>query len=247
MELLALIGSCYASLRPRFDPGDTRAVFGWVEAFCRNPWSDDDAANAALQVVVGMPPVQKAALGMLPALAPTHAPEVRGEGRRGVAAAAVLPGSRLPMCPSEWVWSSLGGQQQQQLLRLGLPSRSRRPPPRHPPAPPAQLWPEHVWLIARLLKPQHVVEHWRAQQAQQQALPQQEGEPAPAAAVAAQPGAAQNAPQHKFALNSAFLQKARNGGRGGGSIRRQQARRGTPATGLRRRPSAAVRCSAGGA
>jgi hypothetical protein len=44
----------------------------------RPPPADDDAANSA-QVVMGMPPVQKAALAMLPRLAPTHVPQLYPE------------------------------------------------------------------------------------------------------------------------------------------------------------------------
>lgn len=76
MELLSLIGQLYATLRSRFDLEDTDQVFLWVEKFSRNPWSEDDAANSAHQVVMGMPPVQKAALAMLPKLAPTHLPQL---------------------------------------------------------------------------------------------------------------------------------------------------------------------------
>eukprot|EP00887_Chlorella_sp_A99_P002554 scaffold6.g2554.t1 len=78
LELLGLIGQAYAGVRSRFDADDTRHVFAWVDKFCRNPWSDDDATNTA-QVAMGMPPVQKAVLALLPALAPTHAPKLYPE------------------------------------------------------------------------------------------------------------------------------------------------------------------------
>ena len=80
LELLNLIGHAYASVRSRFDYDDTRQTFGWIEKFCKNPWSDDDAANTA-QVAMGMPPVQKVALTLLPTLAPTHAPKVGGRSQ----------------------------------------------------------------------------------------------------------------------------------------------------------------------
>ncbi|KAL4423762.1 hypothetical protein ABPG75_001063 [Micractinium tetrahymenae] len=113
-ELLALIGLLYTTLRSRFDADDTAQVFVWVEKFSRNPWSDDDAANSA-QVVMGMPPVQKSALAMLPKLAPTHLP---------------------------------------------------------------QLYPEYIYSIVRLLRPEHVIEQWQEQQ--------QEAAERTAAAAAAQ-------------------------------------------------------------
>ena len=46
-ELLGVIGGTYAALRPRWDAEDTAALLGWVERLVKNPWSDDDAANAA--------------------------------------------------------------------------------------------------------------------------------------------------------------------------------------------------------
>ena len=73
-ELVSLMGALYSSLRPRFSEKDTLAVFRWTEALCRNPWSEDDATNPVQ--TVGMPPVQKAALAMLPALAPDHLPHL---------------------------------------------------------------------------------------------------------------------------------------------------------------------------
>lgn len=73
-ELVQLVGQLYTQLRPRFTETDTISVFRWVEAFCRNPWSEDDVTNVVQ--TVGMPPVQKAALALLPTLGPEHLPEL---------------------------------------------------------------------------------------------------------------------------------------------------------------------------
>jgi hypothetical protein len=73
-ELVQLVGQLYTQLRPRFSENDTISVFRWVEAFCRNPWSEDDATNVVQ--TVGMPPVQKAALALLPTLGPDHLPDL---------------------------------------------------------------------------------------------------------------------------------------------------------------------------
>lgn len=43
-------------------------LFRWLEALAKNPWSEDDASNPVQ--TVGMPPVQKAVLALLPCLAP---------------------------------------------------------------------------------------------------------------------------------------------------------------------------------
>lgn len=74
MELVNLVGALYSSLRPRFSETETVSVFRWAEAFCRNPWSEDDATN--LVQTVGMPQVQKAALALLPTLNPDHLPDL---------------------------------------------------------------------------------------------------------------------------------------------------------------------------
>lgn len=131
-----------------------------------------------------MPPIQKAALVMLPKLAPTHMP---------------------------------------------------------------QLYPDYIYSIVRLLRPEHVIEQWEAQQQQQQdaaeqaaaaaAQQQQPGGPGDAAAGPAGSGSQYGAGpssqanggngsqggtitvkqppgqvgQAKFALTSAFLEKVRAG------------------------------------
>jgi len=76
IEMVGLVGSLYREpeLRARFSPEDTLAAFRWAEAFCRNPWSEDDVSNPVQ--TIGMPPVQKAALALLPCLAPEHAPDL---------------------------------------------------------------------------------------------------------------------------------------------------------------------------
>ena len=71
-ELVNLVGSLYTSLKPRFSMEDTAGIFRWIEAFSRNPWSEDDASNPVQ--TIGMPPVQKATLALLPNLAPDHLP-----------------------------------------------------------------------------------------------------------------------------------------------------------------------------
>lgn len=73
-ELVQLVGQLYTQLRLRFTEADTISVFRWIEAFCRNPWSEDDVTNVVQ--TVGMPPVQKAALALLPTLGPEHLPEL---------------------------------------------------------------------------------------------------------------------------------------------------------------------------
>ena len=69
-ELVTLVGNVYEANRLRFDRESTIAVYKWVESFCRNPWSEDDAANPVQPS--GMPPVQKSALLLLPKLYPQH-------------------------------------------------------------------------------------------------------------------------------------------------------------------------------
>ena len=69
-ELVNLVGSVYETNKDRFD-GDrvaTLQLYKWVDSFCRNPWSEDDAANPVQPV--GMPPVQKSALALLQKLRP---------------------------------------------------------------------------------------------------------------------------------------------------------------------------------
>lgn len=61
-ELVNLIGDLYMHLHFRFDYDASISVFRWAEAFCRNPWSEDDAKNPVQSI--GMPPVQKTALGL---------------------------------------------------------------------------------------------------------------------------------------------------------------------------------------
>lgn len=82
IEMVSLVGSLYGSVRPRFSAADTRSVFRWMEAFSRNPWSEDDAHNPVQ--TIGMPPVQKATLALLPTLAPDHQPELWPEYVRSI-------------------------------------------------------------------------------------------------------------------------------------------------------------------
>jgi len=69
-ELVGLVGTVYESNQDRFDSDRVATVqlYKWVDSFCRNPWSEDDAANPVQPV--GMPPVQKAALALLQKLRP---------------------------------------------------------------------------------------------------------------------------------------------------------------------------------
>ena len=69
-ELVNLIGSIYDENKDRFGFEGTIQVYRWIDSFCRNPWSEDDAANPVQPV--GMPPVQKAALALLSKLQPDH-------------------------------------------------------------------------------------------------------------------------------------------------------------------------------
>jgi len=98
IELLAFIGQvfCNPALQTRLTDADVLGSFRWVEAFCKNPWSDDDSCS--LVQTVGMPPVQKAALALLPTLE---------------------PGQHVP-----------------------------------------HLWPEFIWSVTRLVKPEHIIESW---------------------------------------------------------------------------------------
>jgi hypothetical protein len=195
--------------------------------------ADDDSANSAHQVVMGMPPVQKAALAMLPKLAPTHLPQVCRNC-----------GSCMHACMHN----------QCQQPHLSCPGM---PPCRHPvqfvcgwcaPALP-QLYPDYIYSIMRLLRPEHVIEQWQEQQreaaeraaaaaaAQQQftipAEPAATGAagspPPPAGELQAEAAAARLAnggggalaasgtvkqppgqgAQAKFALTSAFVEKVR--------------------------------------
>jgi hypothetical protein len=69
-ELVNLVGTVYETNQGRFDRDRVATVqlYKWVDSFCRNPWSEDDAANPVQPV--GMPPVQKAALALLQKLRP---------------------------------------------------------------------------------------------------------------------------------------------------------------------------------
>lgn len=56
------------------DAADLRQYFGWLEKFGKHPCSADDVGT----VLPGtLPPVQRAVLGALAALAPIPVPEVR--------------------------------------------------------------------------------------------------------------------------------------------------------------------------
>jgi hypothetical protein len=155
IEILAFIGQvfCNPALQPRLTDADVLGSFRWVEAFCKNPWSDDDSSS--LVQTVGMPPVQKAALALLPTLE---------------------PGQHV----------------------------------RH-------LWPEFIWSVARMVKPDHIIESWNHHDTptmmslknepkqgdvesitggQQQQLQQPKLMPAPSHRL-----------QEKYALTSDFLKK----------------------------------------
>lgn len=67
-ELVSFVGSLYEGNKGRFDHQSTLQLYRWMDSFCRNPWSEDDAGNPVQPV--GMPPVQKIALGLLPKLQP---------------------------------------------------------------------------------------------------------------------------------------------------------------------------------
>ena len=69
-ELVGLVGAVYEANQDRFDRDRAATVqlYKWVDSFCRNPWSEDDAANPVQPV--GMPPVQKSALALLQRLRP---------------------------------------------------------------------------------------------------------------------------------------------------------------------------------
>ncbi|KAK2078912.1 hypothetical protein QBZ16_002602 [Prototheca wickerhamii] len=56
------------------DDAAARAVYAWLARLARHPWSDEDAAPGAAPVVPGLlPPVQKAAMGLLAASPPEPA------------------------------------------------------------------------------------------------------------------------------------------------------------------------------
>lgn len=60
------LAGVWAAARARGDDGAARAVYAWLARLARHPWSDEDAAPGAAPVVPGLlPPVQKAALGLL--------------------------------------------------------------------------------------------------------------------------------------------------------------------------------------
>ena len=61
LELLALVGQLYSSLRSRFDADDTARVFMWVEKFSRNPWSGERGAGCRCRFLCSA-----ACLGCLP-------------------------------------------------------------------------------------------------------------------------------------------------------------------------------------
>jgi hypothetical protein len=74
VEVAAMVGAAFAAAGPRLSDAEAEACFGWAAALARNPWSDDDAS--AVVPSLGMPPVQRAALALLPGLAPRHAPHL---------------------------------------------------------------------------------------------------------------------------------------------------------------------------
>ena len=189
--------------RPACPPPATH-VLG-AQKFSRNPWSDDDAANSA-QVAMGMPPVQKAALAMLPKLAPSHLPQVRWGvcvgGLGGCMQAALI--SPQPAHAAS----------QPHLLDLIYLTSA-----------PVQLYPEFIYTIVRLLRPEHVIEQWQEQQAE-----------------AAERAAAAAAAPHNFSTPAHLAEGgAGRAGRGGGTdwrCRRGGHRGGPPAAPVRHREAA---------
>uniref|UniRef100_A0A1D2ACI6 Mon2 C-terminal domain-containing protein n=2 Tax=Auxenochlorella protothecoides TaxID=3075 RepID=A0A1D2ACI6_AUXPR len=69
LELVGLAGAARGAARARGDAGASLAVHRWLERCARHPWSDDDASNGGA-AAYGLPPVQKAVLAALPAIAP---------------------------------------------------------------------------------------------------------------------------------------------------------------------------------
>lgn len=67
LELVNAIGQLYIALGDVLDPADLSDMYSWVERLARNPLAADDS----LPVVSGiLPPVQKAAISLLPTLVP---------------------------------------------------------------------------------------------------------------------------------------------------------------------------------
>lgn len=91
---------------------------------------------------MGMPPVQKAALAMLPKLAPTHLPQVKILRKTSLVVVA-FPCRRAA---KSWV--------------RYLHTRSQRPSVCFC----LQLYPDYIYSIVRLLRPEHVIEQWQEQQ-----------------------------------------------------------------------------------
>ena len=148
LELLGLIGQIYcnpALIQSRFTAHDMSKAYRWVEAFCKNPWSDDDASNVVQ--TVGLPPVQKSALVLFPKLAPHHAPE---------------------------------------------------------------LWPDFLYSVVRLCKPEHIIQLWEEER-KQGVSPVAAGKEASISEPSMKATPQKSAPSHRFqqkyALTSEFLQK----------------------------------------
>lgn len=178
-----------------------------------------------------MPPVQKAALAMLPKLAPTHLPQVCLLPLLEVLnvtfqSSTLLYDLRCTCHMAHWTLPSPS------LVLCHIP---------FPPVLPVQLYPDYIYSIVRLLRPEHVIEQWQEQQAeaaeraaaaaaaqQQFSIPSHPGTDTQAAGAAAPAGSASAGPaaegpllpttatvkqppgqvaQAKFALTSAFLEK----------------------------------------
>lgn len=88
-----------------------------------------------------MPAVQKAVLTILPKLAPTHLPQVGNCASVGAYKAV----------PLECLLLHCSGRTSLQTLCSLLPS--------------LQMWPEYIYSIVRLLRPEHVIEQWQEREA----------------------------------------------------------------------------------
>lgn len=181
-------------------------MFFWLERFCRSPWSDDDAANT-VQVAIGLPPVQKAVLALLPSLAPSHLPHLWPEliytvvrflrprqvleawrqqqlARQQQAAAAAAAAAAL--------------QQQQAVAQQNAGAAPRPPPPPQPAALPAHVQQQHGAPAPAA---------GAAQQPAASGASGQEGVPSAGSSFRGMPTAAQQQQKQQYALSSAFLEK----------------------------------------
>jgi hypothetical protein len=94
-ELVSLLGTLATgparyrwSSKSEADFPSLAGLFRWLEALAKNPWSEDDASNPVQ--TVGMPPVQKAVLALLPGLAPEYDGDVENDISRGVMETGIM-------------------------------------------------------------------------------------------------------------------------------------------------------------